>query len=118
LADLSDSDRIGTEPASIDEVLCGPNSKEWQAALDYEINQLKKLGTWVIEDLPSRQTAILNSIILKEKKGPDGEIKMYCMQIVVGGHKQVHGVNYTETFLAAAKMLSVWVVLANTMEHN
>jgi hypothetical protein len=107
---------MGTKPVSIDEALHGPNAKEWQAAIDYEINQLEKLGTWVIEDLPPRQTAIPNSIVLKEKKGPDGEIEMFHMRIVAGGHKQVHGVNYTETFSAAAKMPSVWVVLANAAE--
>src|SRR5882762_4938951 len=109
---------MGTEPASIDEALRGPNAKEWQAALDYEINQLEKLGTWVIEDLPPGQTAIPNSIVLKEKKGPDGEIETYRVWIVAGGHKQVHGVNYTETFSAAAKMPSVRVVLANAAEQD
>jgi len=109
---------MGTEPASIDEALRGPNAKEWQDALDYEINQLEKLGTWVIEDLPPGQTAIPNSIVLKEKKGPDGEIETYRVRIVAGGHKQVHGVNYTETFSAAAKMPSVRVVLANAAEQD
>src|SRR5271169_109619 len=49
---------MGTEPRSIDEALHGPNAKEWQAALDYEINQLEKLGTWIIEDLPKGQPVI------------------------------------------------------------
>jgi hypothetical protein len=70
---------MGTEPTSIDKALRGPNAKEWQAALEYEINQLKKLGTWVTEDLPPGQTAVPNSIVLKEKKGPNGEIKAYCV---------------------------------------
>src|SRR5882762_3692438 len=50
---------MGTKPASIDETLHGPNAKEWQAALDYEINQLEKLGTgelktYLPDRLPSR----------------------------------------------------------------
>ena len=68
---------MGTKPRSIDEVLCGPNAKEWQAALDYEISQLEKLGTWVIEDLPKGHTAIPCNEVLKEKCGPDGEITSY-----------------------------------------
>jgi hypothetical protein len=56
-----------TEPQSIDEALHGPNAKEWQAALDYEINQLKKLRTWVIENLPAGESAILCIEVLKEK---------------------------------------------------
>ena len=41
-----------SDPQTLDEALQGPNAKEWQAALDYEINQLQKFGTWVVEDLP------------------------------------------------------------------
>ena len=43
---------LGTEPKSLNDVLSGPHVKEWQMALDYEIRQLQKLGTCVIEDLP------------------------------------------------------------------
>ena len=42
--------------------------------LDYEISQLEKLRTWVIEDLLKGQIVILCSVVLKEKCGPDGEI--------------------------------------------
>ena len=35
-----------------------------------------------------------------------------------GGHKQIKGVNYTETFSAAAKMPTVCVVLANTAHQD
>ena len=35
------------------------------------------------------------------------------VRIVAGGHKQVEGVNYTETFTAATKLPSVRVILAN-----
>jgi len=50
--DFADVGAMGTEPALIDEVLQDPNTNKWQAALDYEISQLEKLGTWVIEDRP------------------------------------------------------------------
>ena len=71
------------------------------------------LKTWVIEDSLKGQTIIPCSKILKEKRGPSGEIKTYCVQIVAGGHKQIESVNYTETFSAAAKLPLVHVVLAN-----
>ena len=81
--------------------------------LDYEIGQLEKLGTWVIEDLPKGHNAIPCSTVLKEKCGLDGEITSYRVHIVTGGHRQVKGVNYTETFSSAAKMTTIQVVLAN-----
>ena len=59
---------MGTEPWSFDEVLHGPNAKEWQASFNYEISQLKKLGTWVIKDLPKGHTAI-------PCRGLEGEVR-------------------------------------------
>ena len=79
---------------------------------------MEKLGTWVVEDLPKGQAAIPCGEVLKIKRGPDGEIQKYCVQIVTGGHRQVEGVNYTETFSAVAKMPTVCVVLANAAEQD
>jgi len=109
---------LSSEPGSLDEALCGPDVKEWQTALEYEINQLEKFGTWVVEDLPKGHTAIPCSEVLKIKRGPNGEIQSYQVRIVAGGHRQVEGVNYSETFLAAAKMPTVHAVLANTAQQD
>jgi len=89
-----------------------------QTALEYEISQLEKVGTWVVEDLPKGQSAIQCSEVLKIKQGPNGEVQSYQVQNVAGGHRQVEGVNYTETFSAAAKMPTVQAVLANTVEKD
>ena len=50
---------------------------------------------------------------MREKQDPTGEIESYQVRIVTGGHKQIEGVNYTETFFAAAKMPSVCAVPGN-----
>ena len=40
-------------------------------------------------------------------------MQTYRVHIIAGGHKQVEGVNYTETFAAATKLPLVRVILAN-----
>ena len=109
---------MNSEPKSLDKALQGPKAKEWQTALEYKINQLEKLGTWVVEDLPKQHTAIPCSEVLKIKQGPDGGIKSYRVRIVAGGHRQIEGINYMETFLSAAKIPTVCAVLANAAEQN
>ena len=42
----------------------------------------------------------------------------YRVWIVAGGHRQVEGVNYSETFSATAKMPMVRAVLANTAHQD
>ena len=68
---------LGTEPKSLNDALSRPHAKEWQTALDCEIGQLEKLGTWVIEDLPKGHNAIPCSAMLKEKRSLDGKITSY-----------------------------------------
>ena len=71
-----------------------PDADKWQEALEYEISQLERLDTWVVEDLPKGQVAIPCSEVLKIKRGPDGKIQKYCIRIVTGSHRQIEGVNY------------------------
>ena len=68
---------LGSDPCLLDEALRGLNAREWQTALDYEISQLEKLGTWVIEDLPKGHSTIPCGEVLKVKQGPNGEIQSY-----------------------------------------
>ena len=68
---------MDSEPASIDEALRGPDAQKWQEALDYEISQLEKMNTWTVEDLPPGYTAIPCGVVLKHKRGPDGQIQSY-----------------------------------------
>ena len=64
------------EPKSLDKALRGPDAGKWQESLDYEISQLEKLGTWVVEDLPKGQMAIPvrghppNPVSLTESNNP------------------------------------------------
>ena len=109
---------MNSEPKSLDKALRGLDAGKWQEALDYKINQLEKLGTWIVEDLPKGQMAIPCSEVLKIKRGPDGKIQKYHIQIVAGSHRQVEGVNYTETFSATAKMPTVHVIFANAAEQD
>ena len=98
---------IRLDPKTLDEALRGPDAKHWQEALEYKIGQLEKLETWDVIDLPQGHTAIPCSEVIKVKHGPNGEILSYQVRIVAGGHRQIKGINYTETFSAAAKMPTV-----------
>ena len=64
------------------------------------------------------QTAIPCSEVVRVKRGPNGEVQSYRVRIVARGHRQVKGINYTKTFLAAAKMPTVHVVLANAAHQD
>jgi hypothetical protein len=56
--------------------------------------------------------------VLKTKPGEDGGDNTYRVHYVAGGHKQVEGIDYSETFTAAAKMPSFRVVLGNAAQED
>jgi Reverse transcriptase (RNA-dependent DNA polymerase) len=116
--DITLAGYCNTNPKTFDEAIRGPNVKEWEKALAYEISQLEKLETWAVEDLPPGQTVIPCSEVVRVKCSPDGQVQSYRVRIVAGGPRQVEGVNYTETFSAAAKMPTIRIVLANTAYQN
>ena len=65
-----DIDLLGysaSNPKTLDKAMHGPNVNEWQEALKYKINQLEKLGMWVVEDLPPGHTSIPCSTITRVK---------------------------------------------------
>ena len=74
LTDFALGSLMGAELKTLDEVLCTPHAKQWQAAYDYEITQLEKLGTWDIVRLPPGKPPIPHSLVFKEKLGADGNI--------------------------------------------
>ena len=76
------------------------------------------MGTWKIVDLPPGAKPIPHSLVFKEKLGTDGDVDTHRIRVVAGGHKQVYGVDYNETFAAAAKMPLVHVVLANGAQQD
>ena len=76
------------------------------------------MGAWEIVDLPEGETAIPYQIVFKEKLDGEGKIEMYRVRIVAGGHKQVEGHSYNETFTTAAKSPSIRVVLGNAAHQD
>ena len=97
------SSSIGSELKMLNKVFNSPKANEWQAAYEYELNQLKSLGAWEVVDLPEGEKVIPYQIIFKEKLDSEGKIQTYRVWIVAGGHKQIARKSYDETFTAAAK---------------
>ena len=98
------SSSIGSEPKMLDEAFNGLRANEWQAAYEYELNQLKLMGAWEVVDLPEGEKVIPYQIIFKEKLDSKGKIQRYRVQIVAGGHKQIARKLYDETFTVAVKV--------------
>ena len=87
--------------------------KEWQEAMDEEMNALVKNETWDLVKLPSTKNVIGCKWVYKMKYNSDGLVERYKARLVAKGYAQKYGLDYEEVFnRIAAKMMIVRIVTA------
>lgn len=97
-----------SEPHSFDQV---SRSKEWQQAMEQELEALEKNRTWEIIELPSGKQAIGSRWVYNVKHKVDGSIDRYKARLVTRWYHQVEGIDYTESVSPVAKVVTVRVIL-------
>lgn len=84
----------------------------WIDAMNVELQALESNNTWDIVELPPDKRAIGSKWVYKTKYNPDGSIERYKSRLVILGYKQIHGIDFTETFAPVAKLATVRALLA------
>jgi hypothetical protein len=84
----------------------------WESAMQEEYNSLLENQTWDLVPLPSGRKIFRCRWIYRTKSAMDGQIRKYKAKLVAKGFKQVHGIDYDETFAPVAKMDSIRLELA------
>jgi hypothetical protein len=103
---------------TLQQALNGPDGVEWQEAIDYEISQLKELGTWEVVDTPHSTNIIPCHFVLATKHGPNRvKLKLHA-QLVANGQRQHYGADYFKTFVPTANMSIIHTVLMMATQHD
>uniref|UniRef100_A0A803MPH3 Reverse transcriptase Ty1/copia-type domain-containing protein n=1 Tax=Chenopodium quinoa TaxID=63459 RepID=A0A803MPH3_CHEQI len=77
-----------------------------------EIRALEDQGTWVLEKLPPRKTALGSKWVYIEKGDEHGNLQRLKARLAILGNHQVERLDYCETFASVAKMAIVRTFLA------
>ncbi|GKG29917.1 retrovirus-related pol polyprotein from transposon TNT 1-94, partial [Tanacetum coccineum] len=85
--------------------------KRWRSAMDSELEALEQNKT-MIEKLSPNKKALGCKWVYKIKYKSDGTIERFKARLVILDNHQVAGVDYSETFAPATKMVTVRVFLA------
>ena len=84
------------EPVTYQEAITGPESEKWLEAMKSEMDSMYTNQVWNF----------------KKKTGMDGKVQTYKARLVAKGFKQIHGVDYDETFSPVAMIKSIRILLA------
>lgn len=106
------------EPSNYTEAMSRPDADQWRAAIDSELDSLKRTGTWTLTPLAAGRQAIGSRWVLKIKRKADGTVDKYKARLVAKGYAQKAGIDYDETFAPVAKFTSIRILLALAAHHD
>lgn len=103
------------EPQSFEEAHI---SAEWQDAMKQELMALERNKTWELVSQPPGKRPIDCKWIYKVKLKVDGSVERFKARLVAKGYTQVEGVDFFDNFFAAAKTVTIRILLALAAQNN
>jgi hypothetical protein len=79
----------------------------WQAAMQEEIDSVKRNQTWELADLPQGHHAITLKWVYKLKRNEVGDIVKHKARLVARGFVRLEEIDFDEVFVPVARMESV-----------
>ena len=100
------------EPKTYQEAIKGPDSEKWLEAMRSEMESMYTNQVWTLVDPPKGIKPIECKWVFKKKIDMDGNIQTFKGRLVAKGFKQIHGIDYDETFSPVAMLKSIRILLA------
>jgi hypothetical protein len=106
------------EPRNAKEAVGGPNAKEWQDAMQKELDGLVANGTWEVVKRPSGGNVVSHKWVFKVKYDQAGQVDKFKARLVARGFTQRYGVDFSKTFAPVIKQASVRILFALAVWFN
>ena len=105
------------DPQSLAEAQARPDWPDWKDAMDREIAQLERLGTYELAPCPPDRKPIGCKWVFRLKRDSDGRIVKHKARLVAQGFSQVPGIDYIETFAPVVRLetLRTLIALGNSL---
>ncbi|GJX85757.1 retrovirus-related pol polyprotein from transposon TNT 1-94 [Tanacetum coccineum] len=98
------------EPLTYQEAVACEDSSKWKAAMEEEMDSLRKNKTWELVDHPAGQKLVSCKWLFKIKEGIEGVQKpRYKARVVARGFTQRAGIDYNEVFSPVVRHTSIRV---------
>ncbi|KAK8596896.1 hypothetical protein V6N12_065375 [Hibiscus sabdariffa] len=106
------------EPKTYQEAVAGPDSEKWLEAMRSEMDSMSENQVWTLVEPPEGIKPIGCKWVFKKKTDMDGNVQTYKGRLVAKGFRQIHGVDYDETFSPVAMIKSIRILLAVAAFHD
>ena len=105
-------------PHTYEEAMSCKHADKWEEAILSEFNSLIENGTWKLVKHQEGMKVLPCMWIFTHKRDGDGKLVRYKARLVAGGHKQVLGIDYDETFSPVSKYTTMRTILAVASERK
>ncbi|KAK8644594.1 hypothetical protein V6N13_123896 [Hibiscus sabdariffa] len=106
------------EPKTYQEAVASPDFEKWLEAMRFEMDSMSKNQVWTLVEPPEGIKPIGCKWVFKKKTDMDGYVQTYKGRLVAKGFRQIHGVDYDETFSPVAMFKSIRILLAVAAFHD
>jgi len=103
---------------NISEAKASPEWLDWERAMQTELDQLKRMGTWRHVEKPPDVVPIGNKWVYVKKRDKEGQLIKYKARLVAKGYAQRPGYNYLETHSLVVRLKSIQALLAIAATHK
>ncbi|KAK9001734.1 hypothetical protein V6N11_024432 [Hibiscus sabdariffa] len=100
------------------EAVPSPDSEKLLEAMRSEMDCMSENQLWTLVELPEGVKPIGWKWVFKKKTDMDGNVQTYKGRLVAKGFRQIHGVDYDETFSPVAMFKSIRILLAIAAFHD
>jgi hypothetical protein len=99
-------------PKSLKDAKESPEWPQWEKAIETELNQLQRMGTWDLVDLPDERQAIGNRWVFVKKYSSTGALEKFKARLVAKGYSQIPGMDFSETFSPVVRLETIRTILS------
>jgi hypothetical protein len=100
------------EPMTYTKAMMGPDSDKWLGTMESEIQSMHDNQVWNLVDPVNGVRPIGCNWVFKKKTDKDRNFYIYKARLVAKGFKQIHSIDYDETFSPITMLKSIQILLA------
>ena len=106
------------DPVTYQEAITGPESEKWLETMKSKMDSMYTNQVWTLVEPLVGVNPIGCKWVFKKKTDMDGKVHTYKARLVAKGYKQIHGVDYDETFSPVAMFKSIRILLTIAAFHD